>query len=288
MSKKLDIKPGTRFGRLTVIEEVEPHICPNGKLIRKFKLKCDCGNITEVMLRNLTSGNTTSCGCYHTEINTTHGCRHHPAYQTYRDMLDRCYNTENEEYHLYGGRGIQVCDEWKYHIEAFCAWADNTGYKKGLTIDRINPNGDYCPDNCRWLTNAEQQRNRRDNRQVIDTLTGKEYSSVVEAAEDTGVGESLIHSHINGIVKKPRFVSFQKANTHKKHKLKCHETGEIFNTSADAARKYNISRVHLRAQCKAKGSVFYKKLGLTFSFIDDDTPEESPFVNLLDLSAQPA
>lgn len=288
MRKRIDIKPGTRFGRLTVIEEVEPYISSKGHPQRKFKLQCDCGTVTEVRIDSLRAGLTTSCGCFNAENHTTHGCKYHPAYNTYCSMMARCYDTKNVEYHLYGGRGIKVCDEWKDHPEVFCAWADVTGHKRGLTIDRIDPDGDYCPDNCRWLTKAEQQRNRRDNRHVIDTLTGKEYSSIIEASEDTGIAQWTIQHHISGDVKKPRFISFQKANTRKRHKLKCYETGEIFNTTGDVARKYNISREHLYAQCKSGGSVFYKKLGLTFSFIGDDTPEESPFVNLLDLAAQPA
>ena len=288
MSKKLDIKPGTRFGRLTVIEEVEPYISPKGDTCRKFKLQCDCGNITEVVLRSLRAGLTTSCGCFNEKAHTTHGCSKHPAYVTYNNMMARCYNTESADYFFYGGRGIKVCDEWKDHPEVFCAWADANGYKKNLTIDRIDPDGNYCPDNCRWITNTEQQRNRRDNRQVIDTLTGKEYSSVIEASEDTGISIWNIYNHIYGIIKRPRFISFQKANTRKRYKLKCHETGEIFNTTGDVARKYNISREGLYMQCKAGNPVFYRKLGLTFSFIYDDIQEESPFVNLLDLAAQPA
>jgi hypothetical protein len=86
-------------------------------------------------------------------------------------MKERCYNKNNKSYNDYGGRGIKVCDEWKNDVNAFVKWAIDNGYKEDLTIDRIDVNGDYCPENCRWVTMKEQGNNKRKNHLI--TYNGK-------------------------------------------------------------------------------------------------------------------
>ena len=107
-----------------------------------------------------------------------------PWYGTYRAMMDRCYREKAKNYPYYGGRGIKVCEEW-HNIEAFERWALSSGYEKGLTLDREDVNGDYCPENCRWKTNKEQANNRR-NTIVI------EGRSVSEWADILGINRSTI------------------------------------------------------------------------------------------------
>lgn len=113
-----------------------------------------------------------------------------PWYANYRSMMDRCYRKKAWNYPHYGGRGITVCDEW-HNIENFEKWALNSGFRKGLTLDRIDANGDYCPQNCRWATRKEQANNRRNT--IIVEWNG-EVHSLTEWAEIIGINSSTLES----------------------------------------------------------------------------------------------
>ena len=111
-----------------------------------------------------------------------------PWYGSYASMMQRCYNQKAANYHLYGGRGIKVCDEW-HNVETFEKWALKNGYEKGLTLDRIDPNGDYTPENCRWATSKQQANNRRNTVYVtIDDVT----KSLSEWADFAGISRSTM------------------------------------------------------------------------------------------------
>ena len=136
---------GRRFGKLVVLERAEDDINRN----RMWLCQCDCGNRKIIGGRHLTSGRTKSCGCdQHTHCNLRHGQRHTRLYTTWSDMKYRCDNPHATGFENYGGRGIAMCDEWR-DFENFYDWAMNNGYRDDLTIDRINNDGDYTPDNCR-------------------------------------------------------------------------------------------------------------------------------------------
>ena len=92
-----------------------------------------------------------------------HGMSKHPLYKVRKGMISRTSNKNDNRYNLYGSRGITVCEEWKNNPKSFFDWALSNGYKKGLSIDRIDNDGDYCPENCRWVTQKEQTRNTRRN-----------------------------------------------------------------------------------------------------------------------------
>lgn len=155
---------GMKFGMLTVIKlhEKEPHKQQMAECL------CDCGNTKTTRKNNLTSGNSKSCGCNSRnttiELLTTHDRYHHRGGSRWRDMMNRCYNENNIVFNNYGGRGISVCEEW-HDCVVFCDWVDSIseGSLKGLEIDRINNNGNYSPNNCRFITSRENLRNKRDN-----------------------------------------------------------------------------------------------------------------------------
>lgn len=156
---------GQTFGRLTVIA---PHSC--GERQMKYICQCECGNVKIVRPDSLLYGATKSCGCLkkeHDKINLAANHSHKQSctrlYDIWQGMKHRCYNKHNAKYHRYGGRGITVCDEWKNDFKAFYDWAVSNGYDEKLTIDRIDNDGNYQPNNCRWSTVKEQCNNRETN-----------------------------------------------------------------------------------------------------------------------------
>ncbi len=168
--KRIDLT-GQRFGRLVVVRYA-------GRSRGKKNLwlcKCDCGNEKVVAVDKLHSGNTKSCGCLQREVHrkcrTTHGKSDTKLYLVWREMITRTENQNAERYGIYGGRGISICGEWHNNFQLFYDWAIQNGYKEGLTIDRIDVNGNYEPDNCRWITPYEQSRNLRKNVRI--TYSGK-------------------------------------------------------------------------------------------------------------------
>lgn len=160
MGKRMNLN-GQRFGRLIVLREGKARISSTGKEYRTVICKCDCGNTKQIFTSNLTGNKTRSCGCIHGETVRTHGLGKHPLYYTWHCMKKRCYNSENEGYKNYGGRGIMICDEWLNDFKVFYDWAMINGYKKGLEIDRRDNDGNYEPTNCRFVTRRKNALNQR-------------------------------------------------------------------------------------------------------------------------------
>lgn len=156
---------GQRFGRLVVIGV-------DDKNTRKtyFYCQCDCGNFKSVRSDSLLSGAIRSCGCLHKETasknvqqNHKHKMSHTRIYEIWQGMKSRCYNPHDARYDRYGGRGLTVCDEWREDFNAFHQWAIENGYADNLTIDRIDNDQGYYPENCRWADAETQSRNRSSN-----------------------------------------------------------------------------------------------------------------------------
>lgn len=154
------VEIGQRFGNLVILEKIKKE----DKKHSYFCCLCDCGKITIKRSDNLNE--KSSCGCQTKFLrgHKKHGLWNTSLYNRYYKILDRCYNKNHKYYYNYGGRGITVCEEWLNDPISFYNWAINNGYKEGLSIDRIDNNGNYEPSNCRWVTRKEQERNKRNNK----------------------------------------------------------------------------------------------------------------------------
>ena len=166
MSTRAKDFTGYKFGILTAIKRVADYVQENGVKRVRWECLCQCGNITNVLVGNMNNKSTKSCGCLnHKPTNQKHGGRYSKAYGSWRAMKRRCYDESNKVYHNYGGRGIKVCDRWLNSFENFYK---DMGERpsKNHSIDRIDVNGNYTPENCRWATMTEQQCNKRNNKYV--------------------------------------------------------------------------------------------------------------------------
>lgn len=170
---KFEDLSGKKFGRLTAIE-----ICGRdkyGKIL--YKCRCDCGNEFITLGRHLKNGHSKSCGCWNRDKNIEHSkydglAQEEPRlYNIWKGMNGRCKNPNNESFQDYGKRGITICEEWEKKPKgffSFVSWAKSHGYKDNLSIDRINNNEGYSPDNCRWADWNTQANNRRKPAMIIN------------------------------------------------------------------------------------------------------------------------
>lgn len=200
MRRSTTIKPGEVFGRFTVIRQVE-----NDRGNRPQQLcRCECGNERLVLNNSLKTGNSRSCGCLARERSAAtqyrHGGKGTPLWRVWRGIRNRCESPTNSDFRHYGGRGIKVCAEW-HDLVVFRDWALANGWEdrshlsksERLSIDRIDNDGPYSPENCRWSTKSEQCRNRRSNR-AVRRSDGKSYGTIAAAAEDVGTSYSDIRA----------------------------------------------------------------------------------------------
>ena len=186
-SRVIDLT-GKKFGRLTILSKIEGSFGRRGDKSYKWKCKCDCGNEITVTGGDLRSEHTQSCGCLFLDKVTKHGQAGSVLYRVWAGIFQRCTNSNSTGYKDYGGRGITVCEEWS-DFEKFYVWAIKAGYKKGLQIDRIDNNGNYCPENCRWATPTENARNTRKNKMI----TYKGITKCLSAwAEDLGMKDACL------------------------------------------------------------------------------------------------
>lgn len=204
--RKLEDLTGKRFGRLVVVERAD-----TTNVSTRWKCKCDCGKDCIVLAQNLKKGHTTSCGCYREEIRPKqqlkHGYRHTRIYGVYGKLKDRCTNPDNPSYERYGGRGITICDEWANDPKAFCEWAYSNGYREDAeygecTIDRIDNDKGYSPDNCRIATEKTQANNRRSN--LLIEHNG-ETKTLAQWRDYFGMTQSKAHYHL---VEKKRTIQY--------------------------------------------------------------------------------
>ena len=176
MSRTIDLT-GQRFGRLTAVAPTDKRTC--GKNV-VWECKCDCGNTVYVGSGSLRIGETRSCGCWRKEktsnLNRTHSGKNERLYGVWMAMRRRCYDPSLKGYQDYGGRGIEVCIEWRSDFSAFRKWALSSGYDPNAplgdcTLERINVDGNYEPFNCKWITIKEQSLNKRNS--LLRSYRGK-------------------------------------------------------------------------------------------------------------------
>lgn len=231
---------GERFGRLMVVSATRL----KGKLA--WECDCDCGNTHIVQSKYLHAGKVNSCGCIRRERSRSgvaafkHGHCSHPLYNVWRGLHERCYNEKTESYRHYGGRGIKVCERW----------SDFKNFLKDMgerplptdTIDRIDNNGDYEPDNCRWADHKTQCRNRRTNHLL--TCDGQT-KTLAEWAEITGIGYATIKTRVDNLGWSDSAAI--KTPINQLYSAVCCECGTSFGSNSRSAKYCN-------QVCKAKAA----------------------------------
>ena len=185
MSRLIDLT-GKRFGYLTVLQKDNTK---NG--VAYWLCKCDCGNKKAIKGQHLKSGNTLSCGCMHRKY--SHGQSNTRLYHIWRTMKARCFDSNSLKYSRYGGRGITMCEDWKNSFVPFYNWAMENGYDESLSIDRIDNNGGYFPQNCRWATPKEQANNTSKN--VVLEYNG-ESGTLSQMANKYGLKPTIVSKRL--------------------------------------------------------------------------------------------
>lgn len=184
---------GERHGKLVCIGKD-----PN-RDYRYYLYKCDCGNVKSIIQDNVKRGATISCGCYlkanriNGNCHRTFGFSHTRIDNIYKTIIQRCYYPSSNRYSNYGAKGIVMCDEWKYDKKKFFEWAFANGYAENLTIDRIDPDGNYCPENCRWVDYTTQANNKTNNHR--ETINGETHT-IAEWSRISGLNPSLVFNRL--------------------------------------------------------------------------------------------
>lgn len=232
---------GQRFGRLTALERLE-----RGRGGYIWRCRCECGTERFVAATRLKMGKTRSCGCLSRDRSTIHGMTGSSLHNRWKAMLGRCQNPNDTGYRNYGQRGIFVCSEWG-SFEAFAAWAGRTGYKPELQLDRIDNDGPYSPENCHWVTCAENCRNRRPNRRF--SFFGEELIAK-DAANKFGINVQTLLDRIDRGMEPEAAVTTERSATSWRRPGEYVYFGKHL-TFAEAERRFGIKWQTIRWRIKS-------------------------------------
>jgi len=225
MPKRCELIEGEKRNRLTYVKEAEPYISPKGGKFRQIFVTCECSPDKEFVVRldSFLNGHLKSCGCYNIEKikerMTTHGKSKTRIYSIYKGLKRRCYCPNRPNYKDYGGRGITICDEWLDDFATFYEWSISHGYADNLTIDRVDNNRNYEPDNCQWISRSENiaKRNKdialkTNNSYLAISPDGNEFifTRVTIFAEEKGLNRNAIYKVIRGIQHQTKGWKFKK------------------------------------------------------------------------------
>jgi hypothetical protein len=186
---------GKKFGRLTVLDKFNER--PKKHLIAKVTAMCECGSVKTYYWGTVKNGSGKGCGCHPDDKKRKprkHGLTDHLVHQLWRRIKARCYNPKTEMYSYYGGRGITMCPEWLNNFQAFYDWAMLNGWEKGLEIDRIDNDGHYAPNNCRFVTKKQNGANKRNN--IVIEYNG-EKKILHDWAVELGINYQTLHNRIH-------------------------------------------------------------------------------------------
>lgn len=190
---------GQKFNRLTVIAYETIKYKHSTRV--NWIVRCECGTLKSVSPYRVLNGNTKSCGCfksentiaYNREAKKKHGGRYDRLYHIWHGMKQRCFCETSREYPNWGGRGIIVCAEWKDDYASFRDWALGNGYEDDLTIDRIDVDGNYCPENCRWVDWKTQAENRRD---TMHFIVNGEDKTLSQLSDEYGIKYTTLYQRV--------------------------------------------------------------------------------------------
>lgn len=241
MNTDLNKYIGKQFGFLKVVKFIDKE----PKKRRLVECICKCGSNRIVYWDNLKSGKSTSCGCKRKDTlaitKKKHGDCSNPGktrlYRIWTGIKTRCYNSNRDQYDYYGGRGIVMCDEWRECFELFKLWATKNGYSDNLTIERIDVNGNYTPDNCTWIPMSKQARNTRNT--VLWNIDGTE-KTIPQIAEEHGINKGLIWGRISKGLSIENSIEPPAMNG---KPVMCITDGRIFNSMSEARREYGGTNI---------------------------------------------
>lgn len=253
MRKNIDLT-SRRFGKLVVIARTEDYADHKGKKYTRWICKCDCGKEKDIVSSSLLSGSTKSCGCAQYDSKRKHGMYGTKLYHIWSGMKQRCQTENNSRYKDYGGRGITVCPEWN-KFEGFAKWAEKSGYEDGLSIERKDVNGNYCPYNCEWIPFVEQARNRRPSLRLKDKEGNVRL--MVDISEEIGIDPNIVRArHSAGWDLEKALYTPLITQTVRKPVLKIDlETGNVlkeYNSIGKAAEDTGIDRSGISRCCAGK------------------------------------
>lgn len=236
---------GKRFGRLTIIDFVHAEPPYRGWL---WVCRCDCGKTKTLMVSDVKQGKIRSCGCLHDEVCVERGIKfkhlvkeNKRLYSIYNGIKKRCYAEREPRYKDYGARGIRMCDEWLNPVtgfDNFAEWSLSNRYTDDMTIDRIDVNGNYEPDNCRWISLSEQALNKRDTLRV--TYRG-ESVPLKELCDRQGVNYDTVHNRIYSLKWSVERAIETPSQQSESLMSKCRERGLNYSTVRDRIFKLGWS-----------------------------------------------